>query len=149
MQPPHSKQTFFLPNRFSEKESTIPYASYNLARSLFMRAQSKPVFVPIRSMQYLAVIDGDDIRFVDSEAYAVRNERGGRMITVSWHPDAAGRESLQQNIPMTVVFYDCDMSEIQARLAGEFQKALQLADSRYRDEQVPQGGARILEIDST
>ena len=145
--PTHDKQTFFLPNRFCESHSTIPFSSYNLARSLYKRAQSKPVFIPIRSMQYLAIVDGDDYWFVDSQAYAVRNERGGRMITVSWHPDAQGRESILQNLPMRVVYYDCDMSEVQARLLGEFQKAMQLVDSRYRDEQLPPDGAEIVEID--
>jgi len=143
----HDYQTFFLPNRFSEKHSTLPSTHYNLAHTLLNRTKSEYIFIPIRSMQYLAIIDGNDFWFVDSQAYAVSNEEGGRMITVSWHPDPGlEKESLDQHHPMKVVFYERDMSDIQIRLCGEFYQAMQLVDQRYRDEQIPVEGARILPL---
>ena len=142
---PHSLQTFFLPQQFSEKASTLRAEIYNLAQTLLKRTPSRHVFVPIRSMQYLAIIDGPDIWFVDSQAYAVNGNEGGRMITVSWHIEPTDdRDSLVQHLPLRIVFYDMDMSEIQLRLSGEFLQAMQQMDQRYRDSQIPGEGARIV-----
>jgi hypothetical protein len=100
-------------------------------------------------MQYLAIIEMHDIWFVDSQAYAVKKKVGGRMITVSWHTrDENERESLDQHLPMKVIYYDQDMSEIQQRLRGEFFKAMQLMDQRYRDEAIPTEGADIIRLKS-
>lgn len=121
--------------------------TYNLAHTLLNRTDSNHVFVPIRSMQYLAVIEGNDFWFVDSQAYAVKGNEGGRMITISWHSDARiDRNALTDNVPIQVIFYDQDMSDIQLRLTGEFHQAMQLMDERYRDQQIPAEGAKILSL---
>lgn len=144
---PHSLQTFFLPAQYSCQTSTMRSDTYNLARTLLKRTQSDHVYVPIRNLQYLAVIDGNDIYFVDSLAYAVNNNEGGRMITISWHTSATTeRASLEQNIPMEIIFYDRDMSHVQSRLCQEFHKAMRLMDQRYRDAQIPPEGARIIAL---
>ncbi len=143
----HSIQTFFLPDQFSQKTSAMRADCYNLAHTLLKRTDSDHVFVPIRSMQYLAVIDGDDFWFVDSQAYAVNENEGGRMITVSWHSNAAlDRKALNEQVPIQVVFYDRDMVQIQLRLTGEFHQAMLQMDQRYRDQQIPQEGARIIKL---
>jgi len=121
-------------------------ATYNLAHILLNRTTSDHVLVPIRSMQYLAVIDGNDFWFVDSLAYAVNEKEGGRMITVSWHTEKAiDRHSLGQNIPLKVIFYERDMKDIQLRLSSEFFQAMQQMDQRFRDQQIPAEGARIID----
>lgn len=99
-------------------------------------------------MQYLAIIEADTFWFVDSLAYAVRGTEGGRMITVSWHPvqSASQRDSLEQHMDCRVVFYEKDMNDVQTRLRGEFYQAMQLLDERYRDQNIPAEGARILSI---
>lgn len=139
-------QTFFLPRKFSSQQSTIRAETYNLAHTLLKRSQSGYVFVPIRNLQYLAIIDGNDIWFVDSQAYAVNENEGGRMITISWHTTAAERDSLDQSIPMDIVFYHQDMKDIQLRLCREFNEAMRLMDQRYRDQQIPSEGARIIQL---
>lgn len=143
----HTQQTFFLPRQFSGQSSTIASTTYNLAHTLLNRTDSDHIFVPIRSLQYLVVIDGNDFWFVDSQAYAVNENEGGRMITISWHTEAElYRDSLEQNIPMKIIFYDQDMQAVQLRLTGEFYQAMQLMDQRYRDQQIPAEGARIIEL---
>ena len=123
--------------------------TFNLAHTLLNRTHSPHVFVPIRSLQYLAVIESQDIYFVDSQAYAVNGNEGGRMITISWHTGAQQeRESLEQNIPMEVIFYDQDMKDIQIRMCREFYQAMQQMDQRYRDEQIPPEGANIIKLGS-
>jgi hypothetical protein len=144
---PHSKQTFFLPDRYSSQQSTLRSDTYNLAHTLLNRTASGHVFVPIRSLQYLAVIDGNDIYFVDSLAYAVNDNEGGRMITISWHPSVTiERESLKQNIAMSIIFYAHDMTNIQSRLYHEFHQAMKQLDQRYRDQKIPAEGARIIAL---
>ena len=143
---PHSVQTFFLPKRFASHQTTIRYDTYNLAHRLLNRTDSSYVFVPIRSLQYLAIIEARDIWFVDSLAYAVSANEGGRLITVSWHTTTTERASLEDNIAMEVTYYERDMHDIQIRLTGEFRAAIELMDKRYRDQQIPAEGAKILPL---
>jgi hypothetical protein len=145
--PPHTPQTFILPDQFAQKTSTIRADAYNLAHTLLKRTDSHYVFVPIRSMLYLAIIEAHDIWFVDSQAYAVKDNEGGRLITVSWHDDPAiARSALNENMALRVVYYQQDRSDIQGRLNQEFYQAMLLMDQRYRDQQIPGEGARILNL---
>ncbi len=45
---------------------SLPAATYNLAQTLLSHANPGFVFVPIRTMQYLAIIDTEEIVFIDS-----------------------------------------------------------------------------------
>lgn len=147
MTQPYTQQTFFLPRIFKQYPSTIRSDCFNLAHTLLNRAKSPHVFVPIRSMQYLAVIDGNEVWFIDSLAYAVEHNEGGRLITISWRiSNHTERQSLDQNIPMDIIFYARDQQEIQLRLTGEFYQAMSQMDQRYRDEQIPSEGARIIKL---
>ena len=121
---------------------------YNLAHVLLNRSPSDFVFVPIRSMQYLAIIEKDAFWFVDSLAYATRGDEGGRLITVSWHPllSAGDRSSLSQHMECRVIFYGGDRSEVQQRLRGEFFQAMQLLDQRYRETIVSDSEVSILPL---
>jgi hypothetical protein len=142
---PHSTQTFFLPDEYASQTSTMAADCYNLVHTLLNRSDTGHVFIPIRSMQYLAILDGSDIWFVDSQAYAVSDNQGGRLITISWHSDKP-TQSLQENIVMQVVFHAPDMQAVQQRLIGEFRKAIRLIDQRYRDSNIPGEGAVILPL---
>jgi hypothetical protein len=100
-------------------------------------------------MQFLAVIDKDEIVFVDSQSYAVSEDQGGRLILIAWQfKDVHDRESLTDPVSCEVVFYEQDNSDTQLRLVSEFRKAMELMDQRYRDEQMPPKGAKILSLHS-
>ncbi len=140
-------QTFFLPTPCKHFSSMVRAETYNLAHTLLNRSDSEYVFVPIRSMQYLAVIEGHDIWFVDSLAYAVNENEGGRLITISWHTNPKmERNALIENTPIEIIFYQKHISEIQLRLSSEFHRAMLLVDERYRDQQIPDEGARIIHL---
>ena len=147
----HRSHSFFTPDEFSCQHDTLLSQTYNLAHVLLNRSQANHLFVPIRSMQYLAIIERDDFWFVDSMAYAVRGEEGGRIITVSWHPvlTAGKRIGLSQHMDCRVIFYDRDMSDVQSRLRGEFFKSMQLMDQRYRESLVSDGEVKILALRPT
>ncbi len=114
----HDTQSFFTPEPFFCVKSTILARSYNLAQVLLKRSQSDHVFIPIRSLQYLAIIEMNAIWFVDSLAYATRGEEGGRLVTISWHPVITDgqRDGLIQPLENRVIFYQQDRKEIQSRL---------------------------------
>lgn len=111
----------------------IPAALYNQCRRLLARCPTECVFVPIRSMQCLAVIDREEIIFVDSLGYAVHEGQGGRLILQSWITDMhAGPDSLSEPVSIERVYYTDNGEEIQRRLMSEFPPALKLYDERQR-----------------
>ncbi len=131
----HDTQSFFTPDEFSCQQSRLLSQTYNLAHVLLNRSQSSHLFVPVRSLQYLAIIERNVFWFVDSLAYAVRGDEGGRLIRVSWHPVISPneREGLTQNMDCRVIFYGEDMSEIQKRLNSELYQSMLQIDQRHRD----------------
>ncbi len=140
-------ETFFLPDELGREASHIPADIYNLARTLLGRSEFSCVFVPIRSLQFLGVITDNEIVFVDSLAYAYNQDEGGRLIKIAWQFDNTNdRESLNEPVDFDAVYYDPGSSEIQNRLIGDFRKALELLDERYRKSALPSGGARILKL---
>ena len=96
-------------------------------------------------MQYIAVVDRDEMVFVDSQAYAVQDQVGGRMILIAWPPKPlAGRASLSEPVACDLVFYHPGMEPVQQRLVGELAGALRVLEDRYRQHALPAQGARIL-----
>lgn len=147
----HDTQSFFTPDEFSCQQSRLISKTYNLAHILLKRSQSSHLFIPIRSMQYLAIIEKTAFWFVDSLAYAVRGDEGGRLIRVSWHPliNASQRVSLTQHMDCRVVFYGEDMCKIQNRLNSEFYQSMLLIDQRHRDSLFTNRNVNILPLRPT
>lgn len=142
-------ETFFLPDEIERHPWSVPCGIYSLYKSLLNRSTTGSVFVPIRSMQFLAVMDQDEIVFVDSQSYAVSENQGGRLIPVAWQfTETHEREALTDPVPCEVVFYALKHADIQLRLVEELRKAMELMDQRYRDEQMPAKGAKILSLPS-
>jgi len=140
-------ETFFLPNEAGRKRWSVPAAIYNPYRSLQRRSQTGHVFVPIRSMQFMAVLDEHEIVFVDSQSYAVSKNQGGRLILIIWKfSQPHDRDALTDPVPCEIVFYEKRNAEIQLRLISEFRQSLELLNQRYRDKQLPAEGAKILRL---
>lgn len=140
-------ETFFLPKEVERKQWSAPAEIYNLYRSLQLRNQTGHVFVPIRTMQFMAVLDKNEIVFVDSQSYAVSKDEGGRLILITWQfVESNDRDALTDPVPCEVVFYEQNNRDLQLRLVSEFRQALELLDRRYRDEHLPAKGAKILSL---
>ena len=128
-------EVFFSPEPIKREQVSIPAPLYNRCRLMLSRCDRPHIFVPIRAMQYLAVIDDSEVIFVDSQAYAVRNGEGGRMIMLTWRFDPARqRDSLNEPVPITVLYQHERAYVIRSRLMGEFDKALQLLEERGREQ---------------
>lgn len=113
----------------------LPAATYNVARVLLGKNHLSPVFVPIRSMQYVAIIDDKEILFVDGN---FKNQ-----VAVAWtdfQPQA--RSNLQAPVQYIARHYRDDGREIMARLHSEFPAAM----SNYSNKQQPTQPARIIRL---
>jgi hypothetical protein len=94
----------------------LPAATYNLARTLQAR-QGGALFVPIRAMQFLAIVDAEEFIFIDHQ---YKN-----WVEIAWQgfrPQA--RQSLDDAVAYTAVYYQPDGAETMRRLHAEFPKAL-------------------------
>jgi len=105
----------------------LPAATYNLSRILLTQSANACVFVPMRGMQYMAVIDAEEIIFVDSQYK--------RWVEVAWRSfQPHARNALDEAVAYQAVFYTPDGSDTQRRLQGEFHAAMTLLASRRQHD---------------
>jgi len=106
---------------------------YNLAVTLLARCPTKHLFVPIRSMQYMAIIDHEEFVFIDGERKC--------WVDLSWQNfKSHERESLDQPVAYQAVYYREGLSDIMNQLHSEFPNVLQVLAKKERLD----GPARII-----
>ncbi len=121
-----TQETFFRPPERERERLTIPAGLYNRCRLLHGRSELPHLFVPIRSMQFLAVIDREEIIFVDNQGYAVQDGEGGRLIVLAWQFVAPpSRRALNEPASMDLVHYSSGVRELHRRIMSEFPPALE------------------------
>jgi hypothetical protein len=128
------EERFYRDEAIARLPSALPAATYNLAHTLRVRA-GKCLFVPIRSMQYMAVLDTDEFIFVDSQNRA--------WVELAWQrfrPQA--RASLDDPVPFEVVHYLPRAAGTMQRLPGELLRALRILAQR----DMPGGDAHVLPL---
>ena len=126
-------EIFFRPDELACERLTIPSSLYNQCRLMLSRCQYKQIFIPVRTMQIQAVIDEDEVIFVDNLAYAVRDGQGGKLIRLAWRfRRDQERESLSEPAPIDLVYYDDSARALHSRLIGDFKKALDLMETRIK-----------------
>lgn len=138
-------ETFFRPEEIAREQVNLPAPLFNRCVLLLNHSLAKNVFVPVRSMQYQAVIDENEIIFVDNQGYAVQDGKGGRLIVLAWQMPIHGpRDSLNQPVPIDVVYYVNSDHNIHRRLVGEFPKAMDRHEERSRENNSTDKTAAIL-----
>jgi len=132
--------TFFRPDELRRERTSLAAEIYNRCRLLLSRSPTNCQFVPIRSMQYQGVITNDEIVFVDSQGYAVRDGQGGRLIVLAWQiVKEETRHSLTASIPMDAVQYHETTVDFRRRVLREFDKAMQqMLNRQSKSEDSPQ-----------
>lgn len=132
-----SQETFYRPPELARETRSLPAETYNLAHLLLKHSGAKCLFVSIRAMLYLAVIDAEEIVFVDGAA--------GRLMELSWQnfrPQT--RAALSDPVPYEAVFYSATGRTLMGRLQGEFHKSLVLLEGRR-----PRGGPKsVVKLDA-
>jgi len=111
----------------------LPADIYNLAITLLMRCPTGHLFVPIRTMQYMAIVDSNEFVFIDGERKC--------WIDIAWcNFKREDRDALNQPVVYDAIYYRENMSEIMARLQSEFPLALKTLVNKVKLD----GPARIL-----
>ena len=138
-------ETFFRPPQLACERLTIPPGLYNLCRLALSRSEGECVFVPVREMQIQAVIDREEVIFVDSQDYAVQDGAGGRLVCLAWvFRHEAGRDSLAEPAPIELLYYREDARELHGRLVGEFGRALEACAERQQKTGCERRAATVL-----
>ncbi|SFP61214.1 hypothetical protein SAMN05216419_100933 [Nitrosomonas cryotolerans] len=127
--------TCYRDSEISRESRYLPAVTYNLAITLLARCATGHLFVPIRSMQYLAILDAEEFVFVDGERKC--------WIDIAWcHFQSQGRTALDQPVAYDAIYYREDQAIIMARLQREFPAALQVLAKKT----VLEGPARIIKF---
>jgi hypothetical protein len=95
----------------------LPAATYNLAQTLFSRSTAGCLFVPIRAMQYLAILDAEEFVFLDGERKC--------WIDIAWQnfrPQL--RTTLEDPVAFQAVYYRAESARLMPRLQAELPRAL-------------------------
>ncbi|MBK1723643.1 hypothetical protein [Thiocystis violacea] len=139
------KETFFRPDEVVARESSnLPASIHNRLRLLLKRSDGASVFVPIRVMQYLAVVESSEIVFVDAQGgYAYHDGQGGRLIRLAWRP-SVDRESLDAPVPCEMVYYYGDLRAVQRRLLAEMGPALDRLLDKQRGQAIGEWQGRVV-----
>jgi hypothetical protein len=117
------RETFYRGNELARERRAMPARTYNLTRILLTRTGDAFVFVPIRSMQYLAIVESAEFNFLHSE------ERPD--IELSWQNFApAERSGLDDPVAYDAVYYRAHAAVTMRRLQGEFLRALEQMAAR-------------------
>jgi hypothetical protein len=129
------EETFYRRPETGRESRHLSSDIYNLALRLLHRCGSDALFVPIRNMQYLAVVDREEIIFVD--------RHGGRFIELSWRGfRPAERATLDAPVAFEAVYYTPGAAGTMTRLHAEFRQALETLDQRTPASSA--GRARVL-----
>ncbi len=123
-------ETFYRPDTPLDREDhTLPAPLYHLLRRLLQHSGESCVFIPIRTLQYLAVMDVAEVIFVDSH--------NRPYIELAWQrfrPQT--RSGLDEPVAYEVVYYLDKGRQTMHRLSQEFHLALQALDARQvQDEE--------------
>jgi len=128
------EERFYREQEIARLPAFLPAATYNLAHTLLARA-GNCLFVPIRSLQYMAVLDAEEFIFVDSQNKA--------WVELAWqHFRPQARASLDERVPFEVVHYLPQAAATMKRLPGEFHQALLL----LADRQKPDSPATVINL---
>ena len=115
----------------------LPAATYNLAHTLLARNPTGNLFIPIRAMQYLAIMDDEELIFLDGVRKC--------WIDIAWrkfHPQT--RISLDEPVEYEAVYYSENAEDMMPRLHAELPRALQ----ELAKKEKPEGPARVLKFET-
>jgi hypothetical protein len=118
----------------------LPAVTYNTIRLLFDYSDTSAVFLPIRSMQYMAVIDHEEIIFVDGLS-------ARRSIEFAWQQfKPQERSNLTDPVSYRFTYYNEKALETMKRLQWEFDKFLHQQHDKLKELQIS-SGAEVIKLD--
>ncbi len=122
----YTKEIFYRTQELKRERRRLAATVYNRCKTLLYRSGENALFVPIRSMQYLAVIDPEEIVFLDG---AVSQSE----IVLAWQNfRVSERSALHLPVSYEAVYYTEDSLNVMPRIQSEFPRALRQMDERMR-----------------
>lgn len=119
----------------TRESRSLPAATYNLAHALWSRSGTGCLFIPIRAMQYLAIIDAEEIVFLDGTRKC--------WIDIAWRDfRPQDRTSLNDPVAYQAVYYQPAIADIMPRLQAELPRALNELAAKGRFD----GQARVIKF---
>ncbi len=115
----------------------LPATLYATCKRLGLHREGTSVFVPIRAMQYQAVLDRDEVVFVDGQRPSVV-----QIACQGFRPQ--DRTGLAEAVPFDWVLYEPVESALIGRLWSEWPRALQAYEAKLPPME-PQG-RRLLTV---
>ena len=110
-------------------------ATYNQAHTLLSRTNSGCLFIPIRAMQYLAILDAEELVFLDGERKC--------WVDIAWRNfRPQQRNSLDDPVAYEAVYYQPSSAGLMARLQAELPRALNDLAAKGRFD----GVARVIKF---
>jgi hypothetical protein len=105
----------------------LPASTYNLAHTLLARSPNDCLFVPIRSMQFLAILDDEEFVFLDGVRKC--------WIDIAWQNfRPQDRVSLDEPVAYQAVYYQPSAAHLMARLSAELPRAMNELAAKGRVE---------------
>jgi hypothetical protein len=133
------KEVFHRGEEIGHEARKLPAPTYNTIRLLFDYSDSSSIFLPIRSMQYMAVIDHEEVIFVDGL-------KAKKIIELAWQEfKPQERDNLTDPVSYHFSYYNEKAIETMKRLQWEFDKALHLQYDRLK-EKLPLEDAKIIKL---
>lgn len=113
---------------------------YNKLHTIFARKQDKNLFISIRNLQYLAVIDEEEVIFVDGLK--------PRYVLISWQSFKPHlRNNLSDPVAYDCIYYVEAEPMHQQRLLSEFFKAIGQVEARLQEIEAPAGVVKPFKAD--
>ncbi|MEW6679209.1 MAG: hypothetical protein AB1421_14940 [Pseudomonadota bacterium] len=129
--------TVYRERAFHREPRTLPAETYNLARSIQARSPQGIAFVPIRSMQVLAILDRDEFVFLDSQY-----KNWAMLAWQCFRSDE--RAALDDPVAYELAYYTAEAEAAMKRLPREFHQALTALAAKGRVD----GPARVLKFEA-
>jgi len=101
----------------SSASRTLRAHTYNMGHTLLAKNPDGVVFLPIRSMQFLAILDAEEWVFVDGEKK--------HLIEVAWQKfRPQSRSAIDEAVPFEAMFYTEEGPVLMSRLESAVHEAL-------------------------
>jgi len=135
-------EVFYRDKEIGHEARKLPATTYNTLRLLFDYSKTSAVFLPIRSMQYMAVIDHEEVIFVDGL-------KAKRTIELAWQAfKPQERDNLTDPVSYRFTYYNEKALETMKRLQWEFDKFAHQQHDRLKEKQSTKG-EKIITLDTT
>ncbi len=102
---------------YAQENLALRAATYNLAHTLLSRTPGGNLFVPLRGLQYLCIIDHEEFVFIDGMRKC--------WVDIAWRNfQPSRRTALDEPVAYEAVYYRTDGTTLMPRLLAELPLAL-------------------------